>query len=111
MRDSLQKISRFLLAILIATPAFSAALRPTGNSVSGEVLVKIQAGASGEAIAGIQHSADVDRGDRISTVKSGTIWRFHSRSLNNNALTAALQNNQNVAYVEPNYIVHSSDTP
>src|SRR5947207_7349881 len=105
--------ARFLIVVLalIAGSSVAATLRPAGNSVAGEVLVKIQPGASHEELASLEHGADVDHDERISSLKSGTIWRLHSRSLNVDALTNALQRNPKVIYVEPNYVVRLISTP
>jgi uncharacterized repeat protein (TIGR01451 family) len=86
-------------------------LRPRGTSVSGEVLVKIQSSASTNEVAAIQHIAGVDQSDRIANLKSGTIWRLHSAGQSAEALTAALQKNPNIVYVEPNYLLRADDTP
>src|ERR1700682_5932829 len=111
MRHCVYCVLRFLVVGLIGCSAFAATRRPTATSVPGEGLVKIQAGTSGEAIAAIEQAADIDQGEQISRVKSGTILRLHSQSLCTGALTSALLSDPNVVYVEPNYIWHASDTP
>ena len=106
-------VTRFLavVSILISGSLFAAPITPTGNSVPGEVLVKLQAGTSNDEIASLEHGADVDRGERISKLHSGEIWRLHSRSQKTDALATALQHNPRVVYAEPNYIVHIGVTP
>jgi uncharacterized repeat protein (TIGR01451 family) len=111
MRHAIRSIALTVVVSLFSLPVVAATLRPRGNSVSGEVLVKIRATASGEALSGIEQGNDVDDGKKIATFRSGTLWRLHSRSLSSEALTASLQKNPNIEYVEPNYIVHVSDTP
>jgi uncharacterized repeat protein (TIGR01451 family) len=114
MRHSVRKVAHSLVVVLvlIGGSAFAAALKPTGKSVDGEVLVKIQAGASGADIATLKNGGDVDKSERISNLKSGAaIWRMHSRSKNTEALANALQHNPKVVYVEPNYIVQATATP
>ena len=111
MRIAMQQIARFLLVLLVASPAFAAAPALPPASVPGEVLVKIQAGTSTDAITSIQLSADIDDSRRLTTVKSGTIFRMHSRSLNAESLTSTLLKNPSVLYAEPNYIVHAISTP
>src|SRR5437764_9590630 len=112
MRHHTHDLARFLLvlSLLVSAPAFAGMLKPTGHSVAGEVLVKIQNGASGNDIAGIQQSADIDQSERISSTKLGAIYRMHSRSLNTEALTATLEQNPNVVYAEPNYLLHLAAT-
>ncbi|MEA2238336.1 MAG: hypothetical protein QOC81_3060 [Thermoanaerobaculia bacterium] len=113
MRQHPYRLARFVIVLSICASSVFAAttLRPKGTSVSGEVLVKIQASASANDISSIETAADIDQGDRIATLKSGTIWRFHSSSRSTEALAGALQNSPNVIYVEPNYIWHATDTP
>jgi uncharacterized repeat protein (TIGR01451 family) len=113
MRQHTYRLAQFFLVVsLCASSLFAATtLRPKGTSVSGEVLVKIQASATGNDIANIENAAEVDQSDRIATLTSGTIWRFHSATLSAEGLASALQNNPNVVYVEPNYIWHLNDTP
>ncbi len=113
MRQLIRQVTPILIVILTVSLTCASALAagPSVSSVPGEVLVKFQSNASTQDIASIQQSAGVDHGEKISSVKTGAIWRLHSRSLNNDALMAALQKNPNVVYVEPNYIVHVTDTP
>src|SRR5688572_29729169 len=107
MRQCTQSVVRLLLILIISTSAIAAPkVRPTGASVPGEVLVRIQAGASGAALANIKELADADDGQRIAGLKSGAaIWRLHSRSKNAEALATALAKNPHVEYAEPNYIL------
>jgi uncharacterized repeat protein (TIGR01451 family) len=110
MRHFIQAAARLFVVVFISASSFAAALEPTGAVVPGEVLVKIQPGATQEEIAHVEELADAD-GQRISTLSSGTIWRLHSRSKSVEALTASLRGNSNVVYVEPNYILHLVATP
>jgi uncharacterized repeat protein (TIGR01451 family) len=113
MRQHLGRLARLFLVVSLCTSSLFAAttLRPKGTSVSGEVLVKIQASATGNDISSIENAAGADQSDRIATLTSGTIWRFHSATLSAEGLASALQSNPNVVYVEPNYIWHLTDTP
>ncbi|MDP9193738.1 MAG: FG-GAP-like repeat-containing protein [Acidobacteriota bacterium] len=111
MRHFIQAATRLFVVIFISASAFAAALEPTGAVVPGEVLVKIQPGASLEEIAHVEELADAGVGQRISTLSSGTIWRLRSRSKSVEALTASLAGNPKVVYVEPNYILHLVATP
>jgi subtilisin family serine protease len=105
-------VALFALLALGSVPVSGATkIHPTGRAVPDEVLVKIQGGASSEDMAAIEHSADVDHGERIAGLQSGTIWRLHSRSKNTEALRTALQKNPKVLYAEPNYIVQATTTP
>jgi len=106
----LHRLCVVVFAVLISSGSFAATIRPTGASVPGEVLVRIEAAASKADVEGIQHAADVDRSDRIAKLKSGAIWRMHSRSKNTDAILKALEKNPNVTYVEPNFILHASAT-
>jgi uncharacterized repeat protein (TIGR01451 family) len=110
MRHYFQTAVRSILVLVISTSAFAAgSLRSTGGAVPGEVLVKIQAGASQGAVSSIL--AEADEGQRLATVSSGTLWRMRSNGKKSDALAAALQKNPNVLYAEPNYIVHLVTTP
>jgi serine protease len=100
-----------VVILLISGSLFAAPITPSGNSVPGEVLVKLQIGASSDEVASLEHGADIDHGDRISKLHSGEIWRMHSRSQKIDALITALQHNPKVVYAEPNYIVHMGVTP
>ncbi|MFL6278892.1 MAG: FG-GAP-like repeat-containing protein, partial [Vicinamibacterales bacterium] len=113
MRHYTQSVVRaVLILILISSSAGAGTVRPTGASVPGEVLVRIQAGASGAAISNIEQLADADDGQRIANLKSGAaIWRLRSRSKNVEALVTALAKNPHVEYAEPNYVVRLATTP
>ena len=113
MRHCTHVLRRFviLLTVLAGGPLFAATVQPTGHAVDGEVLVKIQPAASQADVATIRQLGDVDDGEKIASTRSGTIWRMHSRTKNVEALTAALQHNPNIAYVEPNYLLHLAGTP
>jgi uncharacterized repeat protein (TIGR01451 family) len=102
---------RFLLVTLACAAAFAATPTTIPPSVPGEILLKFEASASTQEIADVQHGNDIDHGERISNTRSGAIWRMHSRSLNTAALSNALQKNPKILYVEPNYIIHLTDTP
>ncbi|MEO8036567.1 MAG: S8 family serine peptidase, partial [Acidobacteriota bacterium] len=90
---------------------FAGTLKPTSQSVTGEVLVNILAGSTTGDIEAMEHAADVDQSEHVANVRNGAIWRMHSRGKNTEALIAALQRNPKIAYAEPNYIVHSTATP
>ena len=112
MRIKLQSVVRVLILFLfLGNPAAAAGRGLPADSVPGEVLVRIDAGASPAEVAAIEHLADADQTDRIAKVRSGTLWRMRSRSKNTEALTTALQKNPKVVYAEPNFIVSASATP
>jgi uncharacterized repeat protein (TIGR01451 family) len=111
MRHFIQSAARLLVVVFISTSAFAAALAPTGTSVPGEVLVKLRAGVSQDAIANLQTLAGADDAQKISTLRSGTILRMHSRSRSVEDLTTSLSGQSNVVYVEPNYILHLAAIP
>ena len=111
MRQRIHSVARFLFVVFIAGSASAATVLPTGESVSREVLVKIRAGASQSDIATLHQMTDADEGQRLSDLKSGTLWRFRSRSKNADALVTALQKNPNVVYAEPNFIVRLVGAP
>src|SRR5438045_5547702 len=111
MRYSIHYAVLLLIIFIGGGAAVAAKLEPTGASVPGDALVKIQPGARNDVVAALEHAGDVERSERISVVKSGTILRMHSRSLNTEALTTALAKNPNVVYAEPNYIVSLVDVP
>src|SRR5215208_2512445 len=96
----------FVVLILAASAALAATIKPTGTSVPGEVLIKFSKGASQGEVEGIEHLADADQAERITTLTTGHIVRLHSRSKNVDALITALSKNPNVEYVEPNYLLH-----
>ena len=111
MRQRIQQAARLLLVVLLAVSASAATLQHTGDSVAGEVLVKLRAGASQNDVASLRQAADADQSERLAELKSGTLWRLHSRSKNTDALTTALQKNPNVVYAEPNFIIRLDTTP
>lgn len=99
---------RLLFASVLISGSLYAApptVTPSGRSVPGEVLVKFQSGTSDDDVSTVAKGLDVDQSQRLSKLKTGTIWRLHSRSQNTDALTAALAHNPKVAYAEPNYMV------
>lgn len=103
MRTAQAKSLVFFLAIaLLSFSAFAAVLRPTGNSVPGEAIVKIQAGASNQDIADIERQGDVAQDDHLSNVGSGTIWRVRSRSQSTDQLLSSLRSHPKVVFAEPN---------
>jgi uncharacterized repeat protein (TIGR01451 family) len=110
MRHYVQSFVRSILVLFIAVSAAGAGrLQSTGSAVPGEVLIKVQAGASAGAMAGIL--AEADEGQRLASVGSGAIWRMRSKRKNAEALVMALQKNPQVVYAEPNYIVRLVATP
>jgi subtilisin family serine protease len=89
----------------------AATIRPTGAAAPGEVIVKLQAGASTVDVANIEQQADADQDDQLSDVGSGAIWRIRSRSKSTDQLIGTLRSHPKVVYVEPNYVVHAFATP
>ena len=102
---------RILLVVSIGSSALAARVEPTGRSVPGEVLVRIEAGASPQDVAGVERAAGIEQSDRVAELRSGTLWRMTARGKSPEALVAALQKNPKVAYAEPNYIVQVNATP
>ena len=112
MRHCIQSVIRLSLLLVLSSAALAASVRPTGRSVPGEVLVRIEASASAAAVESIHSLADADDGKRLAGLQSGAaIWRLHSRSKNAEALVAALAKNPHVEYVEPNYILELVAAP
>src|SRR6476619_7053833 len=112
MRQRLRTLVQFALAVFVATSLFAAnAVVPTGKAVEGEVLVKVRESASAADINGVEKTGDVDKSEKLSHLKSGALYRMHSRSKNTDALTTALAKNPNIEYVEPNYIVQATASP
>jgi len=113
MRHHIHHAPRLLvvLCFLLSASAFGATLKPTGKAAPGEVLVKIAPNASVDEISAMEQGAGIDETERLSTTRTGTIYRMHSRSRSTEALAAALQNNPQVLYAEPNYILHLDATP
>src|SRR5438874_1876427 len=110
MRRCIINVVRFFFVALIGSSVF-AAVKPTGTSVPGEVLIKIRTWASSNDGAGLEHLVDADESQRVANTHSGAIYRMHSKSKNDDAVIAALDKNPNIEYVEPNYIVHAFVTP
>src|ERR1051326_2652013 len=100
--------SIFICGSLYAAPP---TITPSGHSVPGEVLVKFQSGTSDDDVSTVAHGLDVDQSQRLSKLKTGPIWRLHSKSQSTDALTAALAHNPKVAYAEPNYEVGIGTAP
>src|SRR5262245_39261146 len=72
---------------------------------AGEVLVAF---TQAPDVARVQADADVDT---IAPVGHGEVWRAHSRRKNVAALLAAFAGRNDVAFVEPNYILYATTDP
>ncbi|HEX7139016.1 MAG TPA: FG-GAP-like repeat-containing protein, partial [Vicinamibacterales bacterium] len=83
----------------------------SGRSVPGEVLVKFQSDTTDDDVNAVAHGTDADQSQRLTKVKTGAIWRLHSRSMNADALAAVLAHNPHVVYAEPNYVVNVVTSP
>ncbi|HEY3383832.1 MAG TPA: S8 family serine peptidase, partial [Vicinamibacterales bacterium] len=76
--------------------------------VAGEVLVKFRGAPSSVPTPDeIQGLADTDRDEEVGRV---AVRRLHSKSLDVEALLAALTQRDDVEYAEPNYVVHAIGT-
>lgn len=75
------------------------------QAVANEVLVKFHASGN---IAQAEQDADVDSDEEIGGIG---VRLFHSRSKDVATLLAELKARPDVAYVEPNYIIHADLTP
>lgn len=112
MKTWAQHIIRVATAALCAVTALAAPpLKPTGRVVEREVLIKLKADAPAAVMKEIRSAADSDTSDRLTKLRSGEIWRVHSRSKNVDALTKALSNNPNIEFVEPDQILELTATP
>ena len=74
----------------------------------GEVLVKFRARPSQDDRAVLRNQIDADRDEEIG---GDGVVRYHSRSLDTDALSAFFASHPNVAYAEPNYLVQSTSLP
>src|SRR5690348_16308230 len=76
------------------------------DAIAGEVLIKLQPGSA----ALLQQIAQDINAEQLQVLaKSGTV-RIKSRTLNASSLVQRLGNNPWVQWVEPNYVLHVSDT-
>ena len=100
-----------LVVFLFTAAATAATIKPDGRAVPREVLVKLSSGVSGNDTAALWRAADADEVQRVAAVRSGAIWRVRSRSKNIEALTAALEKNPHIEYVEPNFLLQLAATP
>jgi serine protease len=75
------------------------------QAVANEVLVKFHASGN---IAQAEQEADIDSDEEIGGIG---VRLFHSRSKDVATLLAELKARPDVAYVEPNYIIHADLTP
>jgi subtilisin family serine protease/uncharacterized membrane protein len=78
------------------------------DAIAGEVLVKWKPGTPPQDLAALRALADADAMDAVG--RTG-VRRLHSRSLDAAALVALLSSRDDVAYVEPNYVVHAFAEP
>src|SRR5262249_27460148 len=75
------------------------------DAVAREVLIKFRNGSpSGEARSGVDAAA-------LRAIGRAGGWRLRSRSLDVATLLSRFANRSDVAYVEPNYIVHAFTEP
>ncbi len=106
----LNRIFTTCLSGLLCLGALAAAAVPP-KRVENEIIVKFNANANNDDVNSVKGLADADQNQRLAKLKSGSLWRLHSRSKNVEALLAALQHNPHVEYAEPNYVVHSATVP
>jgi subtilisin family serine protease len=104
--------------LLIAAPASTQNPKP-GNqektelvdgrqAVANEVLVKFHGSATPAGIAQAEQDEDIDSDDEVGGIG---VRLFHSRSKDVATLLAELKKRGDVAYVEPNYIIHAALLP
>ena len=77
-------------------------------AVAREVLVKYRRSLRSDERAQLDQQTDADRN---SVIGSAGVRRVHSRSHDTSRLLAFLRNHPDVAYAEPNYVVHADATP
>ena len=97
--------------LCISSAAVADTVLPTGSAVPGEVVVKVRSNASANAISTLEKLVGAEESKRLSKLGSGTLWRMRARGKSAEALAKALQNNPNIEYAEPNYIVRLAATP
>src|SRR6185436_12619632 len=76
--------------------------------LAGEVLVRWKTPPQPQDLAAIRALADADT---LQAIGRAGVRRVHSRSMNAAALVALLAARTDVAYVEPNYVVHAFADP
>jgi len=76
--------------------------------VANEVLVKFHASATAGSIAQAEQDEDVDSDEEVGGIG---VRLFHSRGKDVSTLLTELKARSDVAYVEPNYIIHADLIP
>jgi subtilisin family serine protease len=76
--------------------------------VPHEVLVKFRPPVAGPSIASLEQAADIDVTEGVG---GAGVVRLHSRTRDVASLINELSSNPDVAYVEPNFIVHAIAIP
>jgi subtilisin family serine protease len=76
--------------------------------VPGEVLVRFRSEPTAADLAVLREQLDADHDQEVGTIG---VRRFHSRSINENALLAFLRSHPAVAYAEPNYVLTATQLP
>ena len=77
------------------------------QAVANEVLVKFRESATAESLAQVQQDGDFDSDEELGSIG---VHLFHSRSKDVTTLVRELSSRADVAYAEPNYILHADLT-
>jgi uncharacterized repeat protein (TIGR01451 family) len=101
----------FSILATFSTSVFAATFGPNGRSVPNEVLIKVRDAASAGVVSGIEQLLDANETQTLAKVGSATLIRVRSRSKSAEALMKALDQNPNVEFVEPNYLVQLTAEP
>lgn len=113
-------LSACFLCACVSMFTTSAAQAPVGRApfkterydnrevVAGEVLVKFSRAATRESLAQAKQDADIHSDEEVG---GGDVRLFRSRSKNVAALLRELSARNDVAYVEPNYVLRSDALP
>ena len=104
------------ICALLAVVQTSAQKSPTSKTavvdghpvIPGEVLVKFRSQPTQAELDVLHGQLDADQDQQVGTIG---VHRFHSRSINENALLAFLRTHPAVAYAEPNYVLTATQVP
>ncbi len=121
-RNISRSLADYLLAffVMAATSFYVAAQEPAANSahamalhnnqkvMPGQVLIKYRNRATPESVAQLAQNADADSDEEVG---SAGVHLIHSRSKNVATLVRELSARADVAYAEPNYIIHVDAVP
>ena len=107
----MQRISAVLIVLIGVFPLWAQhKIEPFNGQevVANEVLIKFKSVPSDQILSQAKSAQDLDS---VEGIGSGDVLKFHSRSKNVAALIRELSARVDVLYVEPNFIMHTTQVP